>query len=205
MSPVIGIDFDNTIINYDALLYRLAVERQFIHPTAHCGKKHIRDRIRALPDGEIEWQRLQAIMYGPAIGEAVLADGVTGFIRRCRQQGHPVYIVSHKTAFSNLGASRVNFREAADHWMRDQGFFRPDGLGLSQNDVHYEATREEKVGRIAALGCTHFIDDLEETFLERMFPTNVSKILYNPHGEPVAVRDAQVCGDWDQIGACVLS
>jgi hypothetical protein len=205
MYPVIGIDFDNTIVNYDALLFRLAVERQFISPTARPGKKAIRDHIRTLPDGDVEWQRLQAVMYGPAIGDAVLIDGAADFIRRCRQRGLPVFIVSHKTAHSNLGGSRVNFREAATRWMRDHRFFRPDGLGLSEGDVFYEGTRPDKAARIAALGCTHFIDDLEETFLERAFPSGVNKILYNPHGEPVAARGVRVCADWDQIGASILS
>jgi hypothetical protein len=205
MDPVIGIDFDNTIICYDALLFRLAVERQFVPPTARPSKKYIRDQIRTLPDGDVEWQQLQAVMYGPAIGEAVLTPGVAGFIRRCRQRGRPIFIVSHKSAFSNLGKSRVSFRDAASRWMRDHGFFRPDGLGLSETDVFYETTREDKVARIAALGCTHFIDDLEETFLERTFPSGVCKILYNPHGEPVAARGVRVCTDWDQIGASILS
>jgi hypothetical protein len=205
MDPVIGIDFDNTIIRYDAVLFRLAVQRQLVPPTARPSKKYIRDQIRTLPDGDVEWQRLQAILYGPAMAEAVLADGVAEFIRNCRRRALPVYIVSHKTARSNLGGSGVNFRDAADHWMRDHGFFRDDGLGLRESDVFYEATRREKVARIVALGCTHFIDDLEETFLERTFPSGVTKILYNPHGEPVTVGGVRVCTDWDQIGAGILS
>jgi hypothetical protein len=205
MYPVIGIDFDNTIIRYDAVLYRLAVERQLIPPTARPSKKYIRDQIRTRPDGDIEWQRLQAILYGPAIGQAVLTDGVADFIRGCRQRGLQVYIISHKTPYSNLGGSRVNLHEAAGHWMRDHDFFQPDGLGLAEGDVYYEATRKQKVARIAALGCTHFIDDLEETFLERTFPSGVTKILYNPHGEPVSVGGVQVCADWNQIGASILS
>ena len=32
--------------------------------------------------------------------------------------------------------------------------------------------------RIRALGCTHFIDDLEEVFLEPSFPSDVHKILF---------------------------
>src|SRR5438105_31008 len=126
MHPVIGIDFDNTIICYDAVLFRLAVQRQLVPPSARPNKKYIRDQIRTLPDGDVEWQRLQAVLYGPGMAEAVLADGVADFIRNCRRRGLPVSVVSHKTAHSNLGGSPVNFRDAADQWMRDHGFFRPD-------------------------------------------------------------------------------
>ena len=45
----IGLDFDNTLVSYDALLHRLAVQRELIQPTSHNGKKAIRDQIRRLP------------------------------------------------------------------------------------------------------------------------------------------------------------
>ncbi len=206
MNPVIGIDFDNTIINYDDVLFRLAVRAGFIAPNTRKSKKFIRDTIRTLPNGEIEWQKIQAVMYGPAIGEAVLNDGVADFIRACRDRRLPVFIVSHKTPFSNLlGPSAVNFRDAARAWMIQHGFFRSNGLGLTQDQVFFEATRQAKVARIAALGCTHFIDDLEETFLEPDFPSGVARILYNPHGEEVTAQDVQNCIDWRQIGTRVLA
>jgi len=204
MERVIGIDFDNTIISYDDVLFRLAMGHGLIAPTARKSKKHIRDTIRTLPGGELAWQELQAIMYGPAIGAAVLIDGVGDFVRACRQQGAAVFIISHKTTCSNLGGSKVNFRDAATAWMREHGFFRPDGLGFAEQDVYYEATRPDKVARIATLRCTHFIDDLEETFLERTFPSRVSRLLYNPHGEPVTAPGVQICSNWNQIAASVF-
>src|ERR1051325_6940804 len=62
-------------------------------------KRSIRDRIRLLPDGEIEWQKCQALLYGQRIAEAKLVEGVADFIRLCRERGIPVHIVSHKTEF----------------------------------------------------------------------------------------------------------
>ena len=50
--------------------------------------------------------------------------------------------------------------------MEQQGFFDPKGLNLKRENVYFESTREEKVARIGFLKCTHFIDDLEETFDE---------------------------------------
>jgi hypothetical protein len=205
MKPVVGIDFDNTIISYDGVLHRLALERQLIDAGARKSKKHIRDTIRRGPDGELAWQELQAILYGPAIGDAVLIEGVADFVRACRRRGVRVYVVSHKTACSNLGRSTVNFRTAATTWMRQHRFFDHDGLGFDEQDVFYETTRQEKVARIAALGCTHFIDDLEETFLEQEFPSGVKKLLYNPHAEPVTARGVQICGNWNEVAAGVFS
>jgi hypothetical protein len=204
MGLVIGIDFDNTIISYDDVLFHLALERGLIAPAARKSKKHIRDTIRKLPGGELAWQKLQAILYGPAIGAAGLTDGVADFVRACRRRGAAVLIISHKTACSNLGDSTVNFRDAATAWMREHGFFRPAGLGFAEQDVYYEATRPDKVARIAASGCTHFIDDLEETFQEPTFPSGVGKLLYNPHHEPVTARQLRICANWDQIATSVF-
>ncbi len=61
----IGIDFDNTIVTYDDLMYSLAMEMGLINPAVRKSKKLIRDNIRELPDGEIEWQKLQGLVYGP--------------------------------------------------------------------------------------------------------------------------------------------
>ena len=37
--------------------------------------------------------------------------------------------------------------------------------------------RAEKIARIKALGCTHFIDDLEEVFIDSDFPSDVERFL----------------------------
>jgi hypothetical protein len=43
--------------------------------------------------------------------------------------------------------------------------------------VYFEGTRTEKIARIVALGCTHFIDDLEEVFDDPAFPSGVERLL----------------------------
>lgn len=204
-ASVVGIDFDNTIACYDVLLHRLAQEKRLIPPGFQPGKKAIRDYIRRLPEGEMHWQRLQAILYGPAIDGAQLFDGVMRFLCRCKESGIHVFIVSHKTTFSNLLMSGVNFRQAATCWMRQHGLFEHGTTGLTTEQVFYEATRSEKVGRIRSLGCTDFIDDLEETFLEESFPRDVNKLLFNPHAEPVRTSEVCNCSHWSQIEEFIFS
>ncbi|MFO0967407.1 MAG: hypothetical protein U0793_17750 [Gemmataceae bacterium] len=201
---VIGVDFDNTIACYDDLLCQLALERGLVRADAARGKKAIRDHIRTLPDGENEWQRLQAIMYGPAIEGARPFEGVLDFLRSCRARGMVVQIVSHKTSHSNLLRGGADFREAATRWMAGRGFFDASGIGLTPAQVHYESTREEKVARLQSLRCGYFIDDLEETFGEKTFPVDVKKVLFNPHGEPVRVAGVHACSSWRQIKELVV-
>ena len=196
---IIGMDFDNTIIIYDEFIHRAAVQRGLIAPNIEKSKKHIRDSIRQLPGGEIEWQRLQANVYGFGIAEAKLANGVEEFFKLCSQHGNKVYIVSHKTEFANFDETGTNLRTAAVNWMRSNRIFTTDGLGLSERNVYFESTRAGKIKRLMTLECTHFIDDLEETFLEGCFPTNVEKILYSPHMDHSSIPTVRVFSSWKEI------
>lgn len=199
MDYIIGVDFDNTLVNYDDLMHAVALERGLIRADVRKNKKTIRDVIRQLPDGEIEWQRLQAILYGPRMGEAILADGAKTFFELCKQHKSVVYIISHKTEYAAFGETGTDLRTVAMTWMRDNGFFKADGLGLSPQIVYFESTRQEKIERIRHLRCTHFIDDLEETFLEDSFPANVEKILYTPHRQYSPPRGVRVLTTWKEI------
>lgn len=198
MCRVIGMDFDNTVVDYEALWSRLAVERGLMPPGAEHGKKAIRDRIRQLPLGELEWQKLQALVYGSRIDEATTAPEVQAFFDCCRREQVRVCIISHKTPYATMDETGINLREAALAWMRDQRFFEADGLGLSQTDVYFESTRREKLARIGMTGCTHFIDDLEETFQEESFPPNVDKILYSPYAT-ASLPGVRVLRTWRDI------
>jgi hypothetical protein len=196
---IIGVDFDNTLVTYDELLHSLAVQQGLIHPTAEKNKKCIRDQIRQLPDGEIEWQRLQALAYGPRIVEARLIDGVWRFFKLCKQNKVKVYIISHKTEFANYDETHTNLRKAALDWMVANHFFQEEGFGLSPETVFFGAIRQEKIEYIKKLNCTHFIDDLEETFFEETFPSNVEKILFAPHPQPADLPGVKVVTSWQEV------
>lgn len=199
MTRTIGIDFDNTIVSYDDLMYRAAVDRGLISDGADRTKRAVRDRIRQLPDGEIEWQKLQALAYGPRMHEAQPIDGAEEFLRRCRQNGIGVFVVSHKTEYASYDETRTNLRTAALEWMATRRYFEPDGLGLRRGDVYFESTRRDKLARIAAIGCSHFIDDLEEVFLEPSFPPHVQKILYAPDPSLESTHAATVMPTWRAV------
>lgn len=197
----VGLDFDNTIAGYDDLMHEAAVGWGLIEAGESSGKKGIRDRLRTLPDGEAHWRRLQTFAYGEGMARARPMEGVRQFLRFCRTHGIPVWIVSHKTEYNNFGPPTVNLRRAAFDWLEEQGFFEQAVTGLSPERVFFESTREEKIARIAHLAPTHFVDDLEETFLERAFPVEVKKIHYAPHGERSSVADALRAGSWAEIVA----
>jgi hypothetical protein len=173
----IGIDFDNTIITYDDVFCAVAKQSGLIAPDFSGGKQAVRDAIRLLPDGELSWQRLQGQVYGKGIGGAKPVAGVEAFLRRCRDEGCTVVVVSHKTEYGHFDPDRVNLRTAAVDWMARQGLFDAD-RGLARANVYFESTRAAKLQRIAALALTHFIDDLEEVLTDPEFPPDVARILF---------------------------
>jgi hypothetical protein len=162
------------------------------------GKKEIRDAIRRLPDGEIHWQKLQAAAYGPRIAEARLAEGATEFLKRCVRAGAAVYVISHKTEMAGHDETNTNLRRAAVAWMTSAGLLSPGGRGI--DGVFFGGTRQEKIDHIRSLGCTCFVDDLEEVFLEQSFPAGVRKILYAPDLPQAVPPGIDVVRSWKQVG-----
>ena len=179
-TTVIGVDFDNTIISYDQLVYDIALDRGLINDSIPKNKLSVRDFIRLLPDGEEAWQQLQAEIYGPSIRMATLIPGVRDFFSKCSTLGVRVYIISHKTKYANFDKTNTNLREAAISWMEEQRLFREAGGGLSPHHVIFASTRDEKISLIGQFSCTYFVDDLVEVFNEEKFPTSTKKILFNP-------------------------
>jgi hypothetical protein len=199
----IGLDFDNTIIRYDEVFVQAAVERHLLPAGFQGNKQTVRDAIRLRPRGELDWQRLQGHVYGKAIGGATAFDGLDSFLRRAREAGASVLVISHKTEFGHYDPDRVNLRTAAMTWMEARGFFSADGFALARADVHFAATRAEKLARIRALRCDVFVDDLEEVLTDAGFPEGVTRILLSEHAQPNGLP-YHVCRSWHAVEQVVF-
>jgi hypothetical protein len=199
----IGVDFDNTLADYDALFVALAVEEGLLSAPVVGGKRAVRDAVRQSVDGEFAWRRLQALAYGPRMGQAVLMPGAGEFLAACAHQGLDVTIISHKSRRAADASVTDDLRDAAMGWMQAQGFF--DRFGLSEDRVFFEDTRESKVGRIGGVRCTHFIDDLEEVFLTPGFPEDVRRILFDRDGVPTRQLPFETFRTWEEIADACFS
>ncbi|MGH2373446.1 MAG: hypothetical protein ACRDIC_08225 [bacterium] len=199
----IGIDFDNTIVRYDEVFADLACRSGLVDASFRGGKQALRDTLRAREGGEEAWQLLQGRVYGAGMTGARLIDGVDAFLRRCQSTGQRVFIISHKTEYGHGDPERINLRQAALAWMASQGFFSHTGFGLTRESVFFEATREEKLTRIAALHCDVFIDDLDEVLSAPTFPAGVRRILFaqTRNGDDA---DLVHCRTWAEIHEAVF-
>lgn len=197
-SPRLGLDLDGTIVLYDEVFHRHAVVHHAMPPDVPVNKTAVRDWLRLQPGGEARWTELQGLVYGSVMAEAKLAPGLAEFLRAVRAAQIPVCIISHKTEFSVAGP-RVNLRAAALAWLEVNGFFAADGFGLRRQDVFFESTRAEKLRRIAAQGCTVFVDDLEEVLTEPEFPPGVEKWHYLPGGGATVPVEFRRFSDWADL------
>lgn len=202
---VIGVDFDNTLVCYDRVFLRLAGEAGLSGLTATDRQKAVREAARSSPDGDLAWQRLQGQAYGPRIQEAEPFEGALGFLARCRQAGVRTWVISHKTRFASIDPTGTDLREAAKAWMEQHGFFSPT-TGIEARHFLFGATRQEKIAHIKASGCTHFIDDLEETFQEADFPSSVQGVLFAPGGAEPSEHLSRlwVARSWQDITARIF-
>lgn len=189
----IGVDFDNTIVAYDELFRRLALEEGLIGEDFPASKSEIRNTLRRRGE-EPAWTALQGIAYGRRILEAEPFPGVLEFFSVCRKAGVQLSIVSHKTLHPIAGKP-VDLHGAAYLWLDRWGFLAL----LPSEQVYFEITREAKLQRIRTVACTHFIDDLPEFLTEPLFPPAVERILFDPNGGAAPVPDMSVATSWLQI------
>src|SRR4029077_15903537 len=97
-----------------------------------------------------------------------------------RRAGISVAVISHKTRHPYRGP-HYDLHQAARDWLEWNGFFDPKRIGLAADEVFFELSKSEKLHRIGAARCTHFIDDLPDILAADEFPRGVQRILFDPH------------------------
>ena len=172
----VGIDFDNTIANYEGVFHAAAVERGLIPADLGTAKNDVRDYLNASGRKD-EFTELQGYVYGARMDLVSLYPGVADFIAAAAGSGREVFVVSHKTRTPLLGQP-YDMHAAARDFLRSQRLFGP-GL-LTQERTFFEPTKEEKVARVASLELDVFIDDLPEILTMAGFPETTRRILFDP-------------------------
>jgi hypothetical protein len=194
---LVGVDFDNTIVCYDELFHRVAVEQGLIPAEVPASKGQVRDYLRRC-DREDVWTELQGYVYGARMAEAHAFPGMLEFFTRCKQQGIAVCIISHKTRHPFQGPV-YDLHRAAYEWLEEQGFYDPSRIGLRPDQVYFELTKQGKLERIARAGCSHFIDDLPEFLAEPEFPAGIERILFDPNANHPTGNGFLRAASWAEI------
>ncbi len=170
---IIGIDFDNTIVRYDDLFYKIASKKKLIPENIAKSKASIRDYLRKQNQEDV-WTELQGYIYGTKMELATSFPGVTQFFKTYQKSNKITpLIISHKTRYPYFGP-KYDLHKAAKKWIQKQPFFQ------KTISTFFEPTLEKKICSIKLLKCNWFIDDLPELLLEKNFPKNTQKILFDP-------------------------
>jgi hypothetical protein len=172
----IGIDFDHTIVCYDGVFYRAALDLGLIPADLATSKNGVRDYLNNSGQAEA-FTKLQGHVYGSRMDLASCYPGVRRFLFAAAAAGHELFVVSHKTRQPILGPKH-DMHAAARGFLAAENLIGPGAL-RSEN-VFFAMTKEEKVARVAALDCQVFIDDLPEVLSSPGFPPGMRAVLFDP-------------------------
>ena len=192
----IGIDFDNTIVSYDTLFHKVAVEQGAVPALTPPTKLAVRDHLRAIGKEDV-WTEMQGYVYGARMDEAEAYPGVLDFLRWARNNAIAVNIISHKTRHPFIG-QKYDLHEAARSWIKTH-LVEDAQLLVSPGNVFFELTKEDKLRRIAAAGCDWFIDDLPEILQAETFPLTAKRILFDPEAHHASEAVLARMSGWGEI------
>lgn len=174
---IVGIDFDNTLANYDGVFHRAAVEQGLIPSDLPSDKVSVRDHLRSAGRDE-DFTLLQGHVYGNRMDLVGLYPGAREALDALRAGGHTLAIVSHKTREPFAGPC-YDLHAAAFAFLQARELIGPLGP-VAEEAVFFELTKEAKIARAAALGCDVFVDDLPEILGLDGFPDGMRTILFDP-------------------------
>tara|TARA_B100001248_G_scaffold260540_1_gene249066 strand:+ start:82880 stop:84556 length:1677 start_codon:yes stop_codon:yes gene_type:complete len=200
----VGIDFDNTIVCYEKAYEAIAKREKIKIPQDKSAREVLKSTLSATEGGNLRWTQLQGELYGHFIKKAKPFPEVKEFLKSLKEAGIPYCIISHKSRYPAIG-SLYPFREAALNWLRDCDLLEDEEVGFQQEHCFWENSQEEKIGRIALEGCTHFIDDLPEFLSREEFPDSISRILFSPGKEDIADGPFYSFSSWSEIKEHLLN
>lgn len=194
----IGFDFDNTIVSYDALFHKVALEQNVIDKSVPVNKLAVRDHLRAKNQEPI-WTEMQGYVYGARMEEAHAYPDVIEVMQRLKAAGHTLAIMSHKTRYPYLG-EQYDLHAAARGWINRYLGVNDDAL-IPANHIFFELTKDEKLARIKHFGCDVFIDDLPEILQADHFPAETTKFLFDPeqHHRNSQFKNITIIPSWTQF------
>ena len=152
----IGIDLDNTLIDYSRAFREIGQHFGFgVNET----RESIRKALRRTDGSDNLWQEFQSKLYTEGLDFAEVASFAKTFIEFAIRENIKVSIVSHKTPTTQDRFGGLDLRTPALLWLQKHGF---TPQLIEQSEVHFTSTQQEKIEKILGLEIEFFIDDLIE-------------------------------------------
>lgn len=170
----VGIDFDNTIVNYEGVFHKAAVDAGWMPKDIGTSKQAVKSYFIDRNE-EPRWTELQGLVYGKAIEFAKPFEGLLKALLEMQTDNMLLFIVSHKTRYPIIG-DKLDFHEAAKTWLAE------NGIEQHMSQIYFCPEKDEKVQQIADLQLDWFIDDLPSILEHQLFPENTKGMLFDPDG-----------------------
>lgn len=164
----IGIDLDNTIINYHNSFKKYLRERRILLKNIN------KEKVKFIANNNSKiknWTEAQEEIYGKYIVFAKLFKFFEEFEKFALNKNMKLYIVSHKTKYSQF-SKKYNLHTQSNKWIKKN-------IIKGKYQIFYVNTINEKIKQIAKIKPNYFIDDLLEVFDNKNFPKNVKKIHFS--------------------------
>jgi uncharacterized HAD superfamily protein len=154
----IGIDLDNTIIDYSNSLkkllqeeYKIELKNETIHKSLI--KKHIIEKY-----SDREWTKAQGLLYSKYLDYANPYPGCLDALKKLSIKGSELYIISHKTRYPFIGG-KTNLILLAKKWI-NTNLVHENGVNLFEEaNILFNESIHEKVESIISHDLDIFIDD----------------------------------------------
>ena len=191
MNIKIGIDLDNTIIDYDKVFYKIALKEGLITKNIKSDRIKIRNFIKK--KSLVKWKILQSKIYSVYINEAEVKKGFLNFINSVYQKGFEFCIISHKTKYPYMGEKR-DLHLISKKWINININKKID---FKIKNIFFETSEKKKINKIIKQKCDYFIDDLP-SILEAI-PKKTKKILIDTKKNYKKTNKFLVLDKWKKI------
>ena len=198
----IGLDLDNTIINYDCAFIVAAKAFGLSLPDDVKNKIALYEFLNHEGRGHIIWQKIQGQVYSRFIStHACLFPGVKRFLLHSQLLGNEVFIVSHKTENGHFDKEKLPIRKIALDFLEDNGLI--GGQFPLVSGVYFGSSRKEKIEKIVNLNLDWFVDDLHEVILDLQSAELLNKVFFNSSHHNCLLMGSNLmtheASDWLQI------
>ena len=165
---IIGIDLDNTIINYDETFLKIAIKKKLILKSEIITKELLKKQI--IKKSNIEkWKEIQGIAYGKNIFQSRIMNFFLDFLILCKLRNFKIFIISHKTKYGHYDNETL-LREKAYKFLLSKKIINSNISPINKSHIFFCDTLEDKIVKIKQLKCDFFIDDLKKVLLHKSFP-----------------------------------
>ena len=179
----IGLDLDNTIIDYSDAYYSLSQRLEL--GELHRDRISIRNVLRKSEFDDDNWQYFQSLLYTEGLVYAKPAKGLLDFLNICKHKKIEVSIISHKTTTTQSRFGSQDLRTPALDWLRINNIL---SNYVSESNVIFCNSAEEKIEVIKATDFDIFVDDLIEILLDLELNSSLNRVLFESSTHEVLLR-----------------